>query len=112
MEFFFPAVNQSIRPDLRSLHVPPFLSGETSPHERSCVSIRRHVSNNVVGYGVDGLPFCNDGERCLATSMYRSVDVSRLSLIRELSKRGVMCPLWDAIDTPALLEASLPNASV
>ena len=50
--------------------------------------------------------FRNDSECYLATSLYRSVDVSRLSLIRALSKRGVMCPFWDAIDTPALLEAS------
>jgi hypothetical protein len=57
----------------------------------------------MVGSGVFGLLFRNASECYLATSLYRSVDVSRLSLIRDLSKRGVMCPLWDAIDTPCLI---------
>ena len=42
----------------------------------------------------------NDNGFYMATSLYRSVDGSRLSLIRDLSKRGVYVPLWDAIDTP------------
>jgi hypothetical protein len=32
-----------------------FLPGETSPYERSCVSIRRYPSNSMVGSGVYGL---------------------------------------------------------
>jgi hypothetical protein len=55
----------------------------------------RHSSNNMVGSGVYGLPFFwifgligffgggNDSEFYMATSLYRSVDGSRLSLIRE-----------------------------
>ena len=50
-----------------------------------------------------GPHFCNDGEFYLATSLYRSVEMSRLRLIRALGKRGVMCPFWDAIDTPGLI---------
>jgi len=57
--------------------------------------IRRHPSNNMVGSGVYGLLFFgdfwidwffgggNDSEFYMATSLYRSVDGSRLSLIRE-----------------------------
>jgi hypothetical protein len=101
--------NESINLDLRSSGSLTFLSGETSPHERLCVSMR-HPSNNVVGIGVNGLPFGNDSELCLATSLYRSVDVSRLSLIRDLSERGVMCPLWDASDTPCLIRGSITES--
>jgi hypothetical protein len=94
--------------DVWSWNFYSFLSGETSPYERSCVSVRRHASSNVVGSGVYGL---NDSEFYLATSLYRSVDVSRLSLIRDLSERGVMCPLWDAIDTPCLIRGSITESA-
>jgi hypothetical protein len=63
------------------------------------VSVGRHRFNNMVGSGVDGplwifglldfwnfefLEFLgNDSEFYMATSLYRSVDGSRLSLIRE-----------------------------
>ena len=57
----------------------------------------------MVGSGVYGLLSRNDSEFYLAPSLYRSVDVSRLTLIRDASKRGVMCPLWDVIDTPCLI---------
>lgn len=71
-----------------------FLPGETSPYERSCVSIRRYPSNSMVGSGVYGLLLDffegsdffgggNDSEFYMATFLYRSVDGSRLSLIRE-----------------------------
>lgn len=60
----------------------------------------------MVGSGVDGLLFGffgggvflgggpgNDSEFYMATSLYRSVDGSRLSLIRDLSKRCVYVPI-------------------
>lgn len=59
----------------------------------------------MVGSGVDGLLFGfflgggflggagNDSQFYMATSLYRSVDGSRLSLIRDLSKRCVYVPI-------------------
>lgn len=74
------------------------------------MSVRRHASSNVVGSGVYGLPFRNDSEFYLAPSLYRSVDMSRLGLIRDPGERGVMCPLWDAIDTPCLIRGSFTES--